>query len=139
MMEAVIINWLGGNCPVQAEGTFDGVPFYFRARGASVTCDVGEWTWIGPVYEWPDAGWISEDTARAFIDEAYRRWRDRENPHAKANAEYRRRNGLDSERMQALVWAGKLKHAIGDAAQPAYDWLLQYAGELTERISQTRG
>ena len=26
-----------GACPVQAEGTVDGLPFYFRARG-------GEWT-----------------------------------------------------------------------------------------------
>lgn len=31
-----------GNCPVQAEGTIDGFPFYFRARGGSwklsITC-----------------------------------------------------------------------------------------------------
>lgn len=78
-VEGVVIRWLGGNCPVQAEGTFDGAPFYFRARGTSVTCEAGdvanEWCWDGPVYEWPDAGWISEETALAFIATAYEEWK----------------------------------------------------------------
>lgn len=26
-------DFIGGNCPVQAEGSFDGLRFYFRARG----------------------------------------------------------------------------------------------------------
>ena len=30
-----------GNCPVQAEGTFDGAFFYFRARGENVKLLVG--------------------------------------------------------------------------------------------------
>lgn len=72
----VVIRWIGGNCPVQAEGTFDGVPFYFRARGTSVTCEVGsDWCWEGPVYDWPYAGWIPEERGESYIDEAYRRWK----------------------------------------------------------------
>lgn len=31
--EGIAIDTIGGNCPVQAEGTFDGLHFYFRARG----------------------------------------------------------------------------------------------------------
>jgi len=38
----IIIDEIGGACPVQAWGTFHNVPFYFRARGSSVTCEVGE-------------------------------------------------------------------------------------------------
>lgn len=26
-------DWIGGNCPLQAEGKISGKPFYFRARG----------------------------------------------------------------------------------------------------------
>ena len=29
----LMIDWCGGNCPVQAEGKINGKPFYFRARG----------------------------------------------------------------------------------------------------------
>lgn len=32
---------LGGNCPVQAEGSIDGKPFYFRARGNSWRMNIG--------------------------------------------------------------------------------------------------
>ena len=35
------IDMLGGNCPVQAEGTIDGRPFYFRARGQSWSMGIG--------------------------------------------------------------------------------------------------
>ena len=35
------INYLAGNCPVQAEGTICGVPFYFRARGQYWSMGVG--------------------------------------------------------------------------------------------------
>jgi len=86
------IDWLGGNCPVQAEGTVDGHAFYFRARGNSwqfhvARCqseifdrdvfyheqDYGD----GPF----DAGWMPEDEARGFIAEAIALFRAREVPH----------------------------------------------------------
>lgn len=74
------IDMLGGNCPVQAEGTVNGVPFYFRARGERWTFSAGE----DPVaiccgdapgfhYEEPygankyDAGWMSESEAEDFL------------------------------------------------------------------------
>ena len=135
-MGGLDIEWLGGNCPVQAEGAFDGQAFYFRARGSSVTCDVGDWTWEGPEYEWPDAGWISEDVARAYIGTAYDAWARRDGQAAKMRAEYRRRNGLVAEMMQALRWAGTLEQEVGEAAQPAQDWLMKYAEEMRIRSSK---
>lgn len=36
------IEHIGGFCPVQAEGTIDGVPFYFRSRGEHWAIAVGE-------------------------------------------------------------------------------------------------
>jgi hypothetical protein len=32
-MSGVKIDWIGGNCPVHAEGLIDGKQFSFRARG----------------------------------------------------------------------------------------------------------
>lgn len=29
----VVVEWISGICPVEATGTLDGQPFYFRARG----------------------------------------------------------------------------------------------------------
>lgn len=29
----LVVEQVGGMCPLEAEGTIDGVPFYFRARG----------------------------------------------------------------------------------------------------------
>ena len=84
-MADVLIDFLSGNCPVQAEGTVNGKRFYFRARGEhwsfevhdSAECEYLGWpddgqTWY---YEeeygsWPDAGWMEESEARAFIDKA---------------------------------------------------------------------
>lgn len=70
------IDWLGGNCPVQAEGTVCGKPFYFRARWEHWSFRVGtdpignpEWLREG---EWGDgpfaAGWMPEDEARKIIE-----------------------------------------------------------------------
>lgn len=79
------IAWLGGNCPVQAEGTVGGKPFYFRARGEHWSMGIGgdpvghpsdpederpEWhrqrAWgDGPFA----AGWMEEDEARRLIEE----------------------------------------------------------------------
>ena len=41
------IDWIGGNCPVQAEGTIDGKRFYFRSdvqrvRRAPAAVDVDD-------------------------------------------------------------------------------------------------
>lgn len=71
------LEWLGGNCPVQAEGTISGKPFYFRARGEHWTLGigadpVGEPEWFRE-REWGDgpfsAGWMPENDAKRFIDE----------------------------------------------------------------------
>lgn len=132
------IEWLSGNCPVQAEGTFDGVPFYFRARGTQVSCDVGTgsdlWEWRGPEYEWPDAGWISEQVARAYIATAYEDWRDRKR-HPDQRAQYRRRNGLAQEELTALRFAGLLESRMGESAKQASATLMAYARELREKMS----
>ena len=135
MSVGIIITRLGGNCPVQAEGSFDGMAFYFRARGCSVTCDVDDWTWDGPEYEWPDAGYISEDTARAFIGEAYAEWKVRTTARARMAARYRAHNGWQSEAMQAMLWAVRIEKAIGDAGKPANDWLMAHSQELMTKAS----
>lgn len=72
----VVVTELGGNCPVQAEGTIDGVPFYFRARGERWQLFVGGDDLLGDPHwyheePWGDeafsAGWMTEDEARALI------------------------------------------------------------------------
>lgn len=82
------IDWLGGNCPVQAEGRIDGEPFYFRARGEHWRLDIGRVAFDShpPLWRheeaWGDgpfaAGWMPEDVAREMIAkgaELYRRAR----------------------------------------------------------------
>lgn len=78
---ALIIEDLGGNCPVQAEGFFDGVPFYFRARGShwSLTVGVAGETqlteWFEEYCDDPyGAGWMEEEEARQFIQKCYDEW-----------------------------------------------------------------
>ena len=74
----VDILWLGGNCPVQAEGTVDGKKFYFRSRGEAWSMDIGgddpcaksEWSYEEDYGEWPEAGWITPEQAREFIAKA---------------------------------------------------------------------
>lgn len=70
---------IGGNCPVQAEGTVEDKPFYFRARGNSWSMGIGgdpisapEWS-MSRAYGVGDpfsAGWMTTSEARAFIEEA---------------------------------------------------------------------
>lgn len=66
----------GGNCPVQAEGTFDGNEFYFRARGDEWQFHVGpdaerfgpnEYVAEGEYGDGFDAGWMPLHTAIAII------------------------------------------------------------------------
>jgi hypothetical protein len=78
------IETIGGNCPVQAEGTIDGKPFYFRARGRGWSIGIGgnpighprdmreadrpDW-YVECFYtSWPNAGWMTEDEARRLIE-----------------------------------------------------------------------
>lgn len=71
----VIIDRLGGNCPVQADGTIGGEPFYFRARGSHWSMGIGpqpvdapEWyhqeLWCDDPY---GAGWMSKEEAERMI------------------------------------------------------------------------
>ena len=81
------IEWLGGNCPVQGEGTVGGELFYFRARGQrwsmSIGGDdvVGHPTWY---YEEPFgeeeyvAGWMTCYEALGFIGKAVGLYANRE-------------------------------------------------------------
>ena len=73
----VVLDWIGGNCPVQAEGRLGAHPLYFRARGASWSLEIGPkelwqtgraWT-IERDYEGGpfDAGYMPENEALAFI------------------------------------------------------------------------
>lgn len=90
-MSTLKIEMLGGNCPVQAEGTVAGRPFYFRARGerwrmqvhptVDSACPYIDWPedeleaaaaiWERSA-EWGDgpfaAGWMPEEEARAIIE-----------------------------------------------------------------------
>jgi len=81
----IVIDWIGGNCPVQAEGTVDGERFYFRSRGEHWSMSIGGSDVVGdPAWhheeeygDWPDAGWITEDEARTFIEKAVGLYRSR--------------------------------------------------------------
>jgi len=73
-----------GNCPVQADGTVDGNPAYFRARGDGWSfavslpgvdpVEIDSPTDADAIYyregdwgAWPDAGWMSEAEAAALM------------------------------------------------------------------------
>jgi hypothetical protein len=84
--QGVIINNQGGVCPVQIDGTVDGTPFYFRARGEFWTLGIGQepigepdWFW-GQRYSQEKyvAGWMPLDEARSFLFEAIARYRSGE-------------------------------------------------------------
>lgn len=73
----VVLHWIGGNCPVQAEGTIDEIPFYFRARGDEWSFSIGQepvghpdWRYTETYGVWPEAGWMEESEALAFINKA---------------------------------------------------------------------
>lgn len=76
--DGVVIDWLGGNCPVQAEGTVDGKPFYFRARGEHWSLGIGGEPVCAPEWEHEEevdggmyaAGWMSELEAKHCIARA---------------------------------------------------------------------
>jgi hypothetical protein len=70
------IDYIGGNCPVQATGKICGKPFYFRARGNRWSIGIGgepvmapAWGKIQPYGTEPfEAGWMSEEEARIIIE-----------------------------------------------------------------------
>ncbi len=75
--DGIEIDWLAGNCPVQAEGRIDGKPFYFRARGVAWRLEIGiigckpEWEYGEPYGEVPfAAGWMGMDEAKTLIRKA---------------------------------------------------------------------
>jgi hypothetical protein len=78
-MSNIKIDMLGGCCPVQAEGTIEGKPFYFRARGASWSMSIGGSDVVGNP-EWYykqsygddafSAGYMTEEEARTFINQS---------------------------------------------------------------------
>lgn len=77
----ITIDYLGGNCPVQGEGTVNGKPFYFRARGEHWTMGIGgdpvgepDWYCEEPYGSWPDAGWMPREEAEAFLRSAAARY-----------------------------------------------------------------
>lgn len=74
--DGIEIDWLAGNCPVQAEGRIDGKPFYFRARGVAWRLEIRnehqpEWAYGEPYGEEPfAAGWMDVAEAKTFIRKA---------------------------------------------------------------------
>ncbi len=75
----LVIDFIDGWCPVQAEGTVGGKPFYFRSRGQHWTMSIGgEDIIMKP--EWHrrrhysdvsySAGWIEVAEAEKFIRES---------------------------------------------------------------------
>lgn len=79
-----VLFWLGGNCPVQAEGLIDGHSLYFRARGSQWSLTIGNdggrepplFGYIENWGTWPDAGYMSDVTALSMIDKAVTRYRE---------------------------------------------------------------
>ncbi|OWO89704.1 hypothetical protein B5E41_30150 [Rhizobium esperanzae] len=84
-----ILDYLGGSVPVQGEGTIDGLPFYFRARGGQWSLEIGRdanlpwddiqvpvWWHVEEWGTWPEAGYMPEDVALAMIDKAVALYRE---------------------------------------------------------------
>jgi hypothetical protein len=79
----IVIDSIGGYCPAQAEGTVNGIPFYFRARGGTWTLSIGE----DPVdiccgdkdgyHAWGNDdsyGWMDVDNVKAILNRECKRW-----------------------------------------------------------------
>lgn len=88
------ITLIGGNCPVQAEGTVNGVPFYFRARGKRWSMSIGGQPVGDPAWYYEEAygddyeaGWMPVEMAETFLRLAARRWLDEGAPSVKRAAE----------------------------------------------------
>jgi hypothetical protein len=84
----------GGACPIQGNGTLDGHPCYYRARGREWTFHVwdrdaaieeisglptGEPIFCAAdldAYAWPDGSWLHRDVSLANLASALVRWRE---------------------------------------------------------------
>lgn len=75
------LDWINGFCPVQAEGTYQGKRFYFRARGNRWALYIGntnplgetEWSYSESYGDEPfAAGWMENEEALGFIEQALR-------------------------------------------------------------------
>lgn len=70
----VIIDNVGGNCPLQAEGTINGLPFYYRARWDTWSIGIGGEPILAPAWfyheEVVDAGWLSPEDGVEHIHQA---------------------------------------------------------------------
>jgi hypothetical protein len=94
-----VLAWIGGSCPIQAEGLIDGHPLYFRARGSQWSLTIGiddgrEPPLFGYLEEWgkwPDAGYMAEEVALEMIDKAVGIYREREpTPVSRGDADWPR-------------------------------------------------
>jgi hypothetical protein len=79
----IIIESVGGYCPVQAEGTINGERFYFRARhehwllaiGGDDPSDIAPWEYEERYGDGPyAAGYMEVDEAKRFIEAAAERY-----------------------------------------------------------------
>jgi hypothetical protein len=77
MEKSFTLDWIGGECPVQAEGKVNGYPFYFRARGVTISFLVFKDVIFGEVIYnkhegWGiapfEAGYIPQEDALEFIN-----------------------------------------------------------------------
>lgn len=70
----ILVETLGGNCPVQAEGTINDHPFYFRGRHEQVSLSIagpsgdvfGSDAWVHTDQN-DDAGWLEDKIALDII------------------------------------------------------------------------
>lgn len=83
MSDGIEIDHIWCHCPVMAEGTIDGEPFFFRARYQWWSIDVGteesEWVYEEK-YSKPGefaAGWMDHAEVPALIEKAAAMWRAR--------------------------------------------------------------
>jgi hypothetical protein len=89
-MQGLVIDYLGGYCPVQAEGTVNGVPFCFRARHQTWQMSIGSRPagWLR-TERWgsdaEDAGWMDHDIARGIVERCAKEYV--EGHHAKGDTD----------------------------------------------------
>lgn len=67
-LDGIVIEHISGICPVQAEGTIDGLPFYFRARGQRWSIEIGKSSDAEKSFTYSEA-WGAEPFAAGWMDE----------------------------------------------------------------------
>lgn len=69
--DGLVIDYMGGACPTQSEGTIQGIPFYYRARHGSWSLGIGQ----DPVSNGdinlfgddPHVGWVPDEDVKAVL------------------------------------------------------------------------